>query len=142
MDVNGRANIYAQYHDEVMQVTQGRMKFTVDGTEHILTPESGPLLIPRGHVHSGASFPGEAAVVIEKTLPSGDLKALFFADLFQQGTPPGFLLAMRSYYEGDGYIPLPGNMRWVDELFVNVVGFVATFFAPKKPAALKRRGDA
>jgi hypothetical protein len=80
--------------------------------------------------------------VIEKTVPNGELKGLFFADLFQEGKPPGFLLAMRSYYEGDGYVPLPGNMRWLDELFVNVVGFIATFFAPKKPSSLRKKGAA
>jgi hypothetical protein len=131
-----------QNHDEVMEVKEGRMKFTVNGVEHILTPESGRLLIPRRHVHSGNSFPGEPAIVIEKTVPNGELKALFFADLFQEGTPPGFLLAMRSYYEGDGYVPLPGNMRWLDELFVNVLGFIATFFAPKKPSSLRKKGVA
>jgi hypothetical protein len=131
-----------QNHDEVLEVKEGRMKFTVNGVEHILTPESGRLLIPRRHVHSGNSFPGEPAVVIEKTVPNGELKALFFTDLFQEGTPPGFLLAMRSYYEGDGYVPLPGNIRWLDELFINVLGFIATFFAPKKPASLRKKAAA
>jgi hypothetical protein len=33
-------------------------------------------------------------------------------------------------------------MRWLDELFINVVGFIATFFARKKPSSLRKRGAA
>lgn len=61
-----------------MEVLEGRMKFTLDGKEKVLSAGDPTLLIPRGHVHSITSFKGERARFTEKTVPAGDFKALFF----------------------------------------------------------------
>lgn len=115
-----------------MEIIEGRMLWTLDGVEHLLTPESGRVLIRRRVVHAGKTFPGERTVAIERAVPNGNYKHLFFHDLFRDGQPPGLLLAMRSFWQGDGYIPLPGNSRLLDEAFMNVMGYIASFFAPRK----------
>lgn len=104
-----------QYHDEVMEVLNGRMKFYVNGKEIIGSAGDEPLIIPRWTVHGFAVFEGEKVTFTEKTVPSGDYKALFFQDIFQAGSP-GLLMALRAFYDGDTYIALPGNIKILDQI--------------------------
>jgi len=126
--------------DEVMEMRVGRMKFTIDGKENILSAGDPPFLISHGQVHSIKVFKRERAILREKTLPSGDYKALFFHDFYQDG-PPTFAMTMRAFYDGDTYVPLPGNIKLLDELFTTIVGFVSKAFVPAKLRAVKRKGE-
>ncbi|KAK5113198.1 hypothetical protein LTR62_003534 [Meristemomyces frigidus] len=112
-----------------MEVTQGRIAFHLDGKETILTPESGVLFISRLHVHGFKFFAGEAAVFTEKTDPGGDFKESLFEDM--QG-PPTFITALRSFYDGDTYMALPGGIKLLDEAFITVVGGIVKWMYPRK----------
>jgi hypothetical protein len=98
-----------------MEVISGRMKFFINNKPTIATPSDGPISIPRGTVHGFTAFVGEPASFTEKTVPSGDYKALFFQDLFQAGSP-GVLMAFRAFYDGDTWVALPGGFKWLDQL--------------------------
>lgn len=104
-----------QYHDEVMEVLDGRMKFFVGGKEIIVSAGDEPLIIPRGTVHGFTVIEGEKVSFTEKTVPSGNFKALFFQDMFQAGYP-GLLMALRAFYDGDTYVALPGNIKILDQI--------------------------
>lgn len=39
----------------------------------------------------------------------------FFNDLLDNGSP-GFLHTLRVFYDGDTYISLPGNFKFVDQI--------------------------
>jgi mannose-6-phosphate isomerase-like protein (cupin superfamily) len=108
-------NPLPQFHDEVMEVTTGRMKFLISGKEHLASAGDAPILIPRGTVHGFTTLRGEEVTFLEKTVPSGEYKALFFQDLFQAGTP-GPLMALRAFYDGDMYIALPGNFKLLEQV--------------------------
>lgn len=41
-----------QDHDEIMEVLEGRMIFTLDDREIVTSAGDPPLLIPKGHVHA------------------------------------------------------------------------------------------
>jgi len=129
-----------QYHDEVMEVLSGRLKFYVDGKEIIVSEGDPPLTIRRGSVHGFTVIKGESTTFKEKTNPTGEFKSLLFHDIFQDGNP-SFALVMRAFYDGDTYISLPGNIKLLDRIFITVVGFVSKAFAPTKPTALKRKGE-
>lgn len=58
---------------------------------------------------------GERVRFTERTQPAGTFKAHFFQDLFQAG-PPGFLMVMRVFYDGDTFVSLPGGFKIVDYL--------------------------
>ena len=104
-----------KYHDEYMQVLEGRMSFTLEGKTTVLSAGDPALKLPRGHVHSAICFKGERTTVKERTDPAGDFKQLFFRDLLQSGKP-GFWIAMRAFYDGDTYVSLPGNVKIVDQV--------------------------
>jgi hypothetical protein len=106
-----------------------------------------------------ATVKGEQVTFKESTRPSGTFKAHFFQDLFQSSASPGFLLAMRVFYDGDTYVSLPGKF-WVldyvvrypgessttvDSLltnkFISVVGLISKAFAPTKLPDIKRMGE-
>ncbi|KAK5156763.1 hypothetical protein LTS14_004976 [Recurvomyces mirabilis] len=124
-----------KYHDEYMQVFHGRIAFTMDGKETILTPLSERLYIPRLHVHSFKFFPGEAASFTEKTNPAGDFKESFFEDIFELGQPT-FATAMRSFYDGDTYVALPGGIKVLDEAYTTVVGRFMKWMYPRQKTVL------
>jgi quercetin dioxygenase-like cupin family protein len=48
-----------QYHDEVMEVLSGKMKFFIEGREIIASAGDVPLTIPRGTVHGFTVIKGE-----------------------------------------------------------------------------------
>lgn len=52
----------------------------------------------------------------ERTVPGGDSKARFFQDMLQTSVMPGFLMAMRVFYDGDIYVALPGGFKTLDWL--------------------------
>jgi len=120
-----------KHHDEYMRVTQGRISFTMDGKEVILTPSNPPLHIPRLHVHGFSFFAGEAAAFTERTDPPGTFKEDFFTDIFEGGEPT-FSSAMRSFYDGDTYMALPGGIKLFDQVFITIVGGVAKWMYPRK----------
>ncbi|RFU34708.1 hypothetical protein B7463_g1637, partial [Scytalidium lignicola] len=128
------------FYDEVMEVIHGRAKFFVSGKEIILNAGDEPLVIPRGTVHGFTVMKGEKVTFLEKTVPSGDYKALFFQDMFQAGTP-GLLMALRVFYDGDTYISLPGNVKIFEQVFMSVFGFIAKGFVPAKPKYLKKKDE-
>ncbi|RQM07754.1 hypothetical protein DH86_00003032, partial [Scytalidium sp. 3C] len=97
-----------------MKVTEGRMKFSVGGKEIIGKAGDEPLIIPRGTVHGFSVIKGEKVSFVEKTVPSGEYKALFFQDMFQAGMP-GHLMALRVFYDGDTYIALPGHIKILEQ---------------------------
>ncbi len=110
-----------KYHDEYMQVLEGRISFTLEGKTCVLSAGDPALKLPRGLVHSFKCFKGERATLKVCTDPAGDFKELFFRDFFQIGKP-GFWIAMRAFYDGDTYISLPGNIKIVDQV-VGAVSF-------------------
>ena len=59
---------------------------------------------------------GTYARFIERTVPTGTFKALFFQDLFQRPGIPSFLMVMRAFYDGDAFVSLPGGFKWLDYL--------------------------
>ncbi|KAH6718839.1 hypothetical protein BKA61DRAFT_712824 [Leptodontidium sp. MPI-SDFR-AT-0119] len=131
-------NHWHREHDEIMEVLEGTMIFYLDGKKIIASAGDAPLLIPRGHVHGFTVIKGQPVRFTERTQPAGSFKALFFQDMFQQGSP-GFLLAMRVFYDGDTFVSLPGGFKVLDYVFMTIVGFIAKAFVPAKPAAVKTK---
>jgi len=119
-----------KYHDEYMEILSGRMNFYLEGSGSVIVSAGDARLkIPRWHVHSFAAFPGEACVLKELTDPSGDFKAEFFRDITQSGQMT-VLGALRSFYNGDAYVSLPGNFKIIDQVFIAIAGTIARFFQP------------
>ncbi|KAH8812719.1 hypothetical protein F5884DRAFT_315683 [Xylogone sp. PMI_703] len=126
-----------KHHDEILEVTEGQMKFFVNGKEIIVRAGDEPLIVPRGTVHSFTVIKGVRVTFVEKNAPPGEYKALFFQDMFQASSP-GLLMALRVFYEGDTYIALPGNIKILDQAFMKVFGFIAKGFVPPKLKSLKK----
>ena len=63
---------------------------------------------------------GERVRFTERTQPAGTFKAHFFQDLFQSPSMPGFLMAMRVFYDSDTYVSLPGGFKTLDYLVRNL----------------------
>lgn len=135
-------NHWHKYHAEYMEVTQGRVKFSLDGKEVVLDADSGPLLIPRYAVHGFKFFKGEPTILKEFTDPAGSFKQEFFEDLFYTGpiSNLSFLQVVRVFYDGDTYIALPGNIRILDQLFTWTVGYIASWIVQGKAVAVDREG--
>jgi hypothetical protein len=77
----------------------------------------------------GFKFPkGERAVLKEMTQPTGEFKQLFFEDILSNW---GFWNAMRGFADGDSYVALPGPFRWLDEVYMFVVGALAKLVHPR-----------
>jgi len=123
-----------------MEVLEGKMiNDILPGRQEIVASAGDPpVLIPRGHVHGFTVIKGQTARFTERTKPSGTFKAHFFQDLFQQGSP-GFLMAMRAFYDGDTFVSLPGGFKTLDYVFLSIVGFIAKAFVPAKPSAVKSK---
>lgn len=102
-------------HDEIMEVLSGRAQFYIDGKKIIASAGDARLIIPRFSVHGIDFFKGEPTIIREKTVPAGEFKALFFQDVFRNGTP-NFFMAMRAFYDGHSYAALPGNLKILDRL--------------------------
>ena len=121
-----------KHHDEFMEVIEGRMTFYLEGKGEVILSAGDPVLkIPRWYVHAFQAFPGEPVTFKEYTNPPGDYKETFFRDFFQKPSP-SFLMAMRAFYDGDTYVGLPGNLKIIDQVFMNLVGTIARAFAPAK----------
>lgn len=131
-----------RYHDEYMQVIQGRVKFTLDGKEIVLNAGDTPTKIPRYVVHGFKFYEGEPATLKEYTDPVGSFKQEFFEDLFHEGpiSELSFLQVVRVFYDGDTYIALPGNIRILDQLFTWTVGYIASWIVPRKKVAVDGEG--
>ncbi|KAG4428104.1 hypothetical protein IFR05_016416, partial [Cadophora sp. M221] len=84
-----------------MEVLEGRILITINGKEKSVLGGDAPVLIKRGEVHSIAFRIRTRAT--ERTIPSGTFKALFFQDLLQNKSLPGFFLTMRVFSDGDCY---------------------------------------
>jgi len=112
-------------------VLSGRIAFSLDGKESVLTSADPALFIPRLHAHGFHFFPGEAASFTERTNPAGDFKERFFEDIFEKGQPT-LISAIRAFYDGDTYMALPGGIGLLDELFTTVVGGAAKWWYPRK----------
>ncbi|KAI1498338.1 hypothetical protein F5X99DRAFT_393779 [Biscogniauxia marginata] len=127
-----------KYHDEIFVLKKGRGAVTVEGKTTILEAGGEPLLIPRWNVHSFTSFKGEAMTLKERTDPTGEHKALFFNDLYSQGVVIGLLHMLRTFFDGDTYPSLPGNIKIVDQAFMSVFGVLAKLVAvsDRKPISL------
>lgn len=124
-----------KYHDEIMEVTRGRVEFTADGNSTILTPGDPPIVIPRWHVHGFSFFKGEPATVKEKTDPTGEFKENFFENIYDDGESHVISL-LRGCYHGDAYLSLPGGFKLLDQVFMNVAGGIASYFFPQKHKGL------
>ncbi|KUJ14515.1 uncharacterized protein LY89DRAFT_736548 [Mollisia scopiformis] len=131
-------NHWHKYHDEIMEVLEGRMIFYLDGKELVTSAGDPPLFIARGHIHGFTAIKGERVRFTERTQPAGTFKATFFQDLLQLQRLPGFLLIMRVFYDGDTYPSLPGGFKTLDYIFITLVGLIAKPFVPATPATLKR----
>ncbi|KAH7329903.1 hypothetical protein BKA65DRAFT_480081 [Rhexocercosporidium sp. MPI-PUGE-AT-0058] len=131
-------NHWHRDHDEIMEVLEGTMIFYLDGKKITASAGDPPILIPRLHVHGFTVIKGQPARFTERTQPAGSFKALFFQDMFQQGEP-GFLMAMRVFYDGDTFVSLPGGFKMLDYVFLTIVGFIAKAFVPAKPSAIKTK---
>lgn len=121
-----------KHHDEWVEVLSGRVSIFRNGTWTTMTPQTGKLLVPRRTVHAFNFFKGEKAVARESTQPSGDFKHFFFRDMFAGGQV-SFLRAIRACYDGDTCVALPLGIFFVDEIFTNVFGWIATLLYPRAP---------
>lgn len=123
-------------HDEYMEVLQGRIDFTLDGQTTTLTPGDPPLHIPKLHVHSFKFIKGVPTTFTEKTMPVGDFKEKFFGELLssEDGTP-NLWTVMRSFYEGDTFLALPGGWKGLDENVTWAMGRLARWWEPGKKNA-------
>jgi mannose-6-phosphate isomerase-like protein (cupin superfamily) len=120
-------------HSERMTVIEGRLLVTLDGKEIIATAEGDPVIIARRQVHSLKGFKGERLVFMEQALPGGAYKAEFFNDVLQNknfGANPALLI--RAFADHDTYLVLPLYFRVIDEIFITVAGWLASWFAPPK----------
>ncbi|KAG4422020.1 hypothetical protein IFR04_004879 [Cadophora malorum] len=124
-------------HDEVMEILEGSMSFTIDGKKRIVSAGDPPILIKRGQVHSITAIKGVRTRATERTIPSGTFKALFFQDLLQYDTMPGFFMTMRVFYDGDCYAALPGGFKMLDYAFITVMGLIAKPFVAARPKGVK-----
>ena len=116
-------------HDEYMTVEEGELEFYLDGTTSLVKPGDPMIKIPRRAVHSIKWPTGKRATLRERTNPTGPFKQRFFEDMFGG---KGFGLTMRAFADGDTYIPLPGNLRLLDEVFMFFVGIIASILYPRK----------
>ncbi|KAH7403694.1 hypothetical protein BKA64DRAFT_669692 [Cadophora sp. MPI-SDFR-AT-0126] len=131
-------NHWHRDHDEIMEVLEGKMIFYLDGKKIVAEAGDPLIIIPRGHIHGFTVIKGQPVRFTERTKPSGTFKAHFFQDLFQQGSP-GFLMAMRAFYDGDTFVSLPGRFKVLDYVFLSIVGFIAKAFVPAKPSVFKSK---
>lgn len=119
-------------HDEYMEILEGEIEFVLDGNAVLLKAGDSPLHIPKLHVHSFKFIKGIKTTFTEKTDPVGDFKEAFFKGVM--GTAdgkPNLLSVMRSFYEGDCFISLPGGFKAVDENFTWSLHLIAKYLLPK-----------
>lgn len=123
-----------KHHSEYITVLEGRCTITLDGKPNVVcaTDPNPTVYIPARHTHSMQGFEGERLVLQERADPAGRYKAEFFNDILSEGKMPGFWHVMRSFYDGDTYAALPGNLGIVDQAFTFVFGAIAKFIAPPK----------
>jgi mannose-6-phosphate isomerase-like protein (cupin superfamily) len=124
-----------KHHDEIMEVLEGRVEFTLDGKAVILKPGDDPITIPRWHTHSFRFFKGEPSVFSERTNPTGDFKMDFFEDLLDTGKID-MLGALRAFYNGDTYIALPFGIKAIDQVVTLGLGAVVAWLVPQKNKGL------
>ncbi|OJJ02996.1 hypothetical protein ASPVEDRAFT_889447 [Aspergillus versicolor CBS 583.65] len=94
-----------------------------------------PIFIPRYHLHGLKCLPGVKMKIREWTIPGGRFKERFFRDAFEFGNPPPFLHIMRVSWDGDNYPSLPGNIKFLDQMFVLIFGGLAKLVMPAKTVA-------
>ncbi|PSN69666.1 hypothetical protein BS50DRAFT_674216 [Corynespora cassiicola Philippines] len=122
-----------QYHDEHLEILEGALNIYHHDKWHLVTPESGVVFAERGMVHGFKSIPGVRLVLKERVTPTGDYKVAFFKDVGQRGSAgPGFWLVMRIAYYNDLY-PWLSRFKWIDWMFVTLVGGFARLFEPPPP---------
>lgn len=122
-------NHWHKHHDEYMTAEEGEIELHLDGETITTKPGDPVVFIERCHVH-GFKFPkGQRAVLKEMTQPTGEFKQRFFEDIFENW---GFWGAMRGFADGDTYLALPGPFRWLDELYMFVIGLLVKVFNPRK----------
>ncbi|KAJ7184310.1 hypothetical protein C8R46DRAFT_457296 [Mycena filopes] len=125
------------YHGEEHTILKGRVKLTQDGVTKILTPADGTVYTPPGVVHSLESFPGEELSMDEVAKPDDETteqKIIFFRNMFAPGLLQSFFGTMLVFYRGDGYPEFPLGVRWIEWLFVVVVGgWIAPLLGYKLP---------
>lgn len=118
-----------KHHDEYMACMEGSIRVSLDDETINTRPGDPVLFIPRRHVH-GFEFPkGKRAVLKEFTQPTGEFKQRFFEDIFADA---GFWGVMRGFVDGDTYIALPGPWRWVDEVYMFVLGLLVRVWRPRE----------
>ncbi|KAK6386917.1 hypothetical protein LTS17_000181 [Exophiala oligosperma] len=129
-----------KYHDEYLTVLEGRIEANLEGKgKTVINAGDEAFFVPRWHVHSMKGFQGEKTVLRETAVPAetwGLGKALFFNDALGQDGRPGFWRLLRVAYDGDLYPPLPGGIKFIDQAFVTVLGFIAKFFVQAKEQTL------
>ena len=125
-----------KYHDEYMACTEGQIELSLDNEIIVAKPGDPPVFLERRRVH-GFKFngpKGQKAVLKEMTQPTGEFKQHFFEDIFEE---LGFWGFMRGFADGDTYPALPGPFRWLDELYMLVIGALAKVMYPRKGAKPK-----
>jgi len=120
-----------------MSCQQGSIQLFLDGRTLTVTPDDDEILIPRRAVH-GFKFPkGQAAILRERTDPTGEFKQRFFEDVFDGTNWGKFGPTFRAFADGDTYIPVPGPFRFLDEVFMCLVGMVVRLLYPRQSAVPK-----
>lgn len=120
-----------------MEVLAGRIDFVLDGKPTTLKPGDPPLHIPKFHVHSFKFVKGVRTTFTEKTDPAGDFKEQFFAELLDSADGmPNLFTVIRSFYDGDTYIALPGGIRAVDETVTWALGALSKWWRPATKAVV------
>ncbi|KAL8276479.1 hypothetical protein RQP46_011129 [Phenoliferia psychrophenolica] len=98
---------YHLSHDEYFSVAKGEIELTCDGVTSTVSHADGELKIPRDLLQE----------------PRDNEKERFFRNMFygaETGVKP--LQALVAMYEADGWPSLPGKIRWLENLFVTIVG--------------------
>ena len=120
-----------------MSCTQGSIQLSLNGHTSTVTPQDDEVFIPRRSVHGFKFSKGQAATLRERTDPTGEFKQRFFEDVFDPTGWGKFGPTFRAFADGDTYIPVPGPFRWLDEVFMFLVGFVVKLLYPRSGASPK-----
>lgn len=120
-----------KHHDEYMQCVAGEIEVHLDGEDFTAKAGDPTIFIERRRVHGFEFAKGQRVVLKEMTRPTGEFKQRFFEDVF---TEAGFWGAMRGFADGDTYLalPVPGWLRWLDEIYMFVMGLLVMLVYPRK----------
>lgn len=63
-----------EFHDEHTEILEGKLNIFINDKWHVVTPETGKVVIPRGIVHGFLGEKGTKMTLKEFVYPGGDYK--------------------------------------------------------------------